>query len=464
MNLDTTFLSTDEGTAPSGEPTASIDSTPAPEVVTPAPAVEATPAVADPAVVPDPAVEAVADPQVPDEGLNDEEIEKLLADQNSPRWFREQLKKVANYSGKLKAEREGLQSQLTDFQTKFSEYEGKAPLAQTDLERLRAAEERQYKLSSFTSTPDEVLGSLKEVITPAKMAEIKNQLAWEFLEAADGTPDMENLQVIVDRFAGNKEGEPRVNAKDVLNAIQAIKRGTVKPEEFHEFTSDVEYDAYQRARKVESEIESQRQLAADNAKFQESQTRVSVLQNVLGDIQGQFRPQVESMLDKFQLSPAQDEPKVAAEYKQRIRERIAAEVNRVSAENPNLSDVFKAIDLLSKPSGRTADQVRQEIQGYVTSFPYQTAVSRGLSELMSAVEKTVAQEAYHYKLLMKGYEAEVTKGQHAREVIGQPKQTDVLTEYTPEQLAAMSSRERRHTVLQQVSNQLRNGKTPRYGG
>lgn len=471
MELDTSFIT---------EGGASTDSTPAPETIEVTTPEIASPAPQDPAnataVVEAPSEPgstsepAPAEPAAPAEApvdedgkpMSDEEIEKALADERTPKFFREQLKKFQAYSSKLTAERQQIETELTDFR---SRYEGKEPLAQTDLERLRAAEERQYKLSSFTASPEEVLSTLKETVTPQKMAEIKNHLAWEFLEDANGQPDLENLQVIIDKFSGFKEGDTRVGAKDVLNAIQALKRGTVKPEELHEFTSDVEYEAFQRARAVESEIEAQRQLAADNAKFQESQTRVSVLQNVLTGIQSQFRPQVETLLDKFQLNSVPNEPKVAVEFKQQIRERIAQEVNTVSAKNPSLADVFKAIDLLSKPTGRTAEQVRQEIEGYVSSFPYQTAVSRGLSELMTSVEKVVAQEAYRYKLLMKGYEQEVTKGQHAREVIGQPKQTEVLTQYTPEQLASMSAAERRHALLTQVSNQLRDaGKTPRYGG
>jgi hypothetical protein len=464
MELDVSFLGS-EGGAPSETPTDQPVVNESAETTSPTPSLEAPPeAVPAPAEDPAPAPESQPGdaPVLEEEPLDEEAIQKLLAENpNSPKWFREKLKQVAAYSGKLKTEKSELQSQFENLKT---QYEGKESLSPADLERLRIAEETQYKLSSYTAPPEEVLASLKEVINPNKFAEIKNQLAWEFLETAQGEPDVENLQVIIDRFSGYKEGDTRVAAKDVLNAIQAIKRGTVKPEEFHEFASDAEYEAYQKARTVEQEIEMQRELARENAQFQETQTRMSILQNVYGSIQNQFQPQVEALLDKFQLNPAPNEPKIAAEFKQAVRAKIAAEVNAESTKNPSLSDVFKAIELLSKPTGQKAEAIQQEINSYTNSFPYQTALSRGMSELMQTVEKTVAAEAYRYKLMMMGYEQEVSKGQHAREVINQPRQTEIVGNYTPEQLAAMSASERRKAVLMQISNELRDGKTPRYGG
>lgn len=469
MGFDTSFLGS-ESSAPSNEPaapTGEIFSAPTTDPApVPDPVIDPATPVVDPIVdLAAPVLEPVADPAEPvlDEELDEAALEKLLADNpNSPKWFRDQLKKVQGYSGKLKSEKTELQTQLEGIR---SQYEGKESLNQVDLERMRAAEERLYRMSSYTADPKEVLDVFKEAVNPNKFIEIKNQLAWEFLENSQGEPDLENLQVIVDRFSGFKEGDTRVAAKDVLSAIQAIKRGTVKPEELHEFSSDVEYEAYQRARSMESEAEQQRELMKANSEYQESQTRQSILQNVYGQIQNTFQPQVETLINKFQLAPVENEPKVAAEFKQALREKITNEVNKATANNASLSDVFKAIELLGKPTGLRAEAIQNEINSYTQSFPYQTALSRGMSELMGVVEKTITAEAYRYKLMMMGYQQEVGKGQNAREVIGQPKQTEVLTEYTPEQLAAMSVSERRHATLQQISNQMRAGKdVSRLGG
>lgn len=458
MDLDTSFLggSSDVVVEAPAADTGVIDSvqtedtTPVTDPVAP---VEAVPA------------DQVAEEQakldlVESDELSEEELQKLADNPNAPKWFRDKLKQVSGYSGKLKAEKTALQEQLETYK---SQYEGKEALPQTDLERLRVAEEKFYKLSSYTAPVEEVLSSIQEVVSPNKLAELKSHLTWDFLEKADGQPDLENLQVIIDRFSGYKEGDTRVAAKDVLNAIQAIKRGTVTPENFHEFASDEEYQAYQRAREVDSEVELQRQLAKDNAEYQERATRQAMLQNVLTGIQSQFQPQVEALFNKFQLNFTDNDPKVAKEFKQEVRNKLAAEINAASSQNPSLVDVFKALDLLGKPSGQRADSIQAEINNYVNSFPYQTAVSRGLSELMQTVEKTIAAEAYRYKLLMAGWSLENTKGQNAREVVGAPKQTEVLTEYSEEELAGMSAAERRHARLTQLSNQLRQ-KTPRFGG
>jgi hypothetical protein len=68
---------------------------------------------------------------------------------------------------------------------------------------------------------------------------------------------------------------------------------------------------------------------------------------------------------------------------------------------------------------------------------------------------------------MMGYEQEISIGQNAREVIGQPNQSAALTSYTQEELAKMSVNDRANAVLTQYSNQLRqrdNGAPQRMGG
>lgn len=460
--LNTDFLGTTGDAAV--EPTAPVESVPDSAVVAdPAPdagSAEPAPVLETPSPE-TPPQEITGEPPVAEEQPLDEEAElkRLAEDPSTPAFARKKIQEAMGYAGRLKAEREQLQSEFENFRSQF---EGKETLGPEDLERLRQAEERVYKLTSFTSAPEEILGSLKEVVQPQKLQAIKNQLTWEFLERPDGTPDLENLQVIVDRFAG--EGTEAVNAKDVLNAIHALKKGTIKPYELHEFTTDAEYEVYQRTRTIEQEAEQQRNLAKQNAEFQERQTRQVLLQGVVAGVQSQFQPQVQSLFEKFHLNPVEGEPKVAAEFKQAVRQKVADVVTQATANSQSLADLSKALNLLGEPTGTPVDSIQKEIQEYVNSFPYQTALSRGISEMMQAVEKTVTAEAYRYKLLMMGYEQEISKGQNAREVIGAPAQTDGMKEYTPEQLSKMSAGERRHHLYTQVSEQLRAGKAPRYGG
>lgn len=467
--LDTTFLGAG-GDAPSDTPSADAGVVPE-SVITPvsdaAPIVDpsAAPVTAEPVTPDEPVVAPTPDLQAPAEvaePLDEEaELRKLADDPSTPKFARDKIKEAMAYAGKLKEAKSAIQTEFDNFK---SQYDGKSPLDPVEIERLRVAEEKFYKLSSFTATPDEVLASLGETIAPQKLNQVKSQLVWNFLETPDGKPDFENLQTIVDRFSGySGEGE-RVGAKDVINAIQALKRGTVKPHELHEFSTDAEYESYQRQTSLERQIEEQTQAAKANADYQERHTRQAVIQTAVQQIQGQFQPKVESLLDKFHLNYVPNEPKLATEFKQAVQQRIANTIQEHSTKSTSLSDVFKALNMLGEPTGARVDAIEQEVRGYVSSFPYQTALSRGLSEITSAVEKVIAEEAYRYKLLMSGYEQEVSKGQNAREIINLPNQTEVLTDYTAEQLAAMSANERRHHTLRQVSEQMRTiGKTPRLG-
>lgn len=463
MNLDTSFLASAEAPVDSAPaPESVIQSTEPTETITP----DITPdaPIVDAPVEGEPPVAAPEGEQLPveEEELTDEEIQKLMDDPKAPKWFRDKLKQVSGYSHKLRTERDTIQQQLEEFRQTYE----KNQLPETDLERMRTAEERQYKLSSFNTTPEEILSSLKEIVPNQKFEEIKSRVAWGFLETPDGQPDVDNLQVVIDRFTGYTEGDKQVSAKDVLKAIDALKRGTIEPHQLHEFASDAEYQAYEKARQIEEAAAQREQLARQNAEFQEKQTRTSVLKNVEREIQYKFQPQVEGLLDKFQLMPVEGEPKVSQDMKAAIQQRLANVIGEAQARSPHLTELWKGIEMLQKPTGASPESIQAEINAFTNSFPYQTALSKGLRELMDVVEKTVSEEAYRYSLMMEGYKARVAKGQDAREVIGQPKQTEVLNTYTPDQLAKMSAAERRHARLMEVSNRLRDqaSKTNRYGG
>lgn len=447
MELNTDFLATAAPAQADEAPAEMAVETPSTtETITDTPAAE-VPVVEAPVEAAPPAEEAPAE----EAELNEEELQKMLQDERAPKWYREQLKKVSGYSARLKAERDNALNEYNQFKETYES----SRVPETDLERLRLAEERQYKLSSFTTTPEEILGSLQEIVPQQKIQEVKSHLAWEFLETPDGKPDLDNLQVVIDRFTGANEGEARVNAKDVMSAIEALKRGTIKPEELLEFESDAEFQAYQKAKSLEDQIAQREQMARANAEFQEKQTRTSLLQSVSRQIQSEFQPRVESLLNKFQLMPTPDDPKIAADMKANIQQKIAAVISEAQSKSPYLVDVWKGMEMLQTPTGATPDRIQAEINNFTSSFPYQTALNKGLNELMTAVEKTITQEVYIYSLAMEGYKARVAKGQDAREVIGAPNQTEVLTNYTPQQLANMSANQRRHATLQQISNQIR---------
>lgn len=384
------------------------------------------------------------------EPLSEEQIDKLLSDQTTPKWFREQLKRFSKYTGKLKSELEELKAKSV------SVTEQQVPEIQQDpeIELLKQYGDKLMKLSSFTSSPKEIVDSLEQIIPPTRLNEIKNQIAWEFFETPDGQPDLDNLQVLVDRFSSWKEGEPRVKAKDVLDAIKAIKNGVVSPESFREFSSEAEYQAYLRMKKLEEELEAQYEAAKSNKEFQEQQTRITLLQKVVDEVKVDVDKKVTGMLSKYNLDIKPSEPEPIVKYKQMMMERIGDFVNRFAERNQYLSDVLKSIDLLSKPRGYDINRIQNEIQSFSQSFNFKTAVNKGLSDLTRELEKILADESQRFKFFVRGYETELNKGQSGAPVFsnisGQSN-----TSYTKEELDKMDSARRRAMIYESVSNQLR---------
>jgi hypothetical protein len=409
----------------------------------------------------EPTVEGITPPPGAETPDDEAELQAIVDNPLTPQFAREKIKQAMGYANSLKTDKLALQ---TEFETFRQQYDGKEALSQPDLERLRAAEDMQFKLSSFSATPDDILTTLKDTVGEQRLKEVKNNLAWEFLETADGKPNMESLQVVIDRFVDHQEGQTRVQAKDVLAAAQALKSGSLDSFQLHPYATEEEFEAHKRAQTLEAEAEQQRTIARSNAEFQERSTRTQILTGVIQQMQGQFQPQVDSLLDKFHLRALPNEPKVATEFKQAIQEKISGIISNAPQNNRYISEAAKAIQFLGNPTGADAQAIQNEINGYVSSTPYQQNLSRGISELVEQVEKAVTREAYQYKLMMMGYELEQSKGQTAREVLGAPNQSADLGTLTPEQLAKMSVSERTHHTLMQASEQLRQSGVNRYGG
>jgi hypothetical protein len=454
-------------TATPSEPTSAPASTQDPAGTGAAPALEA-PGTAAPAGTPaaTPTGEppkAEEQPVVPlTEEQQEEELKRIAADPLTPKFAREKIEQAMALAGKRKATVQEFQTQL---ETLKSQYEGKESLTPEDLARYKEAEEKHYKLTSLSATPDEISATLKETIAAPKLQALKTQYAWDFLERPDGTPDLDNLQVIVDRFVG----EPgKVSAKDAMNAINALKEGTLEPYDLHQFATTEEFESWQRRQNEEQAAVSQRQLAENNAKYQETQTRIAALTPVVNSIQQQVEVPVQELLGKLHLMPVPNEPKIAADFKAEVWSKLANIANSAVTKNPAIADIYKALNLLKDPQGVDAPTIEAEIRSYTSSPQFTSILSKGLSELRSEFEKVAAQSAYQYKLMMMGYEQEISKGQNAREIIGKPNQSDALPNYTPEELAKMSAHDRASAVATAFSNDIRNQNryngAPRLGG
>lgn len=389
---------------------------------------------------------------VPDpETLSESEIERLIADPNSPKWYRKQLERFQKYIGRLKSEVEELKTKTSNPLQMQSEQESVKQI-DPEIELLSTMKDKLMKLSSVVASPEEVVGALEEIIPPSKINEIKNHIAWEFLELPDGRPNLDSIQVIIDRIAGSGEGGQKVNARDVLNAIEALKRGVVTPEMFLEFSSDAEYESYKKMEQLRKEMEQQYNEVKAAKEFQEKQTRVTLLQPVVDKVKEDVSTRINTLLTKYNLNESQQDPEPISKYKASMIERIGEFVNKYAEQNPYLADVFRSIDLLTNPRGFDVDKIRKEIESFTNSYNYKAAVNRGLSDLTRELERIIADESNRFKIFVRGYEYEFKNTSTAPNL---QKGTPATTTYSKEELDKMNSSDRRRLIYQSVSEKLR---------
>lgn len=392
-------------------------------------------------------------------GFSLEQLKALAEDKNTSPFLRKPIQAAIQYAEKIESEKSKLSEELSGFREKFGDY---SQLSKEDLERLATIEEQVYNLASYSSDPQTFVKTLSEFVPSNRLDEIKSYLAWEFLETPDNRPNVENLQVIVDRFAGESG---KVSAKDVLAAIESLRDGRITSEDLMGFSTVDEYEEYLKRKSYEDEIKKRESFIEENARYQESVTRSMVLQNVINSVHSSFQPQVHNVLSKFNLVPTPNEPEVSLNMKREIQEKLAEEVNRFVKEERHLADVMRALELLSQPNGTPVSQIQSEIDSYINSFAYKTALNKGMSALISHIEKVAAKEAYKYKLLMDGYKYQVERKNNAPNSGTLNLQTGKYDNIVNGSSSEMSSKERLHTKLMNISNMLRgqNADVPKYG-
>jgi hypothetical protein len=447
----------DTPSAPGGAPDAVIsapaaplesvpESAPAAQPLAPA---EPTPEGTAPAAA-QPAAEPTDDSNKAPE-LTEEDVEKFVKDPNTPKEWRDRLNGAWKLVGQRKNEVQTLQS---EFETFKSQYEGKEIPPAEELDRLRQAEETWLGLTSFTAKPEDILGKIKEA-NPRVYGQLLTKAAWDALETPDGQPDLDNLQAVIDRFS-DSYGSTKVQAKDVLQAIQAMASGKINPSDLQMFQTPEEIERWERDREREQETNRTNEQAKANRDFSEKQTRSMFLQQERARISQTFREPVMKVLDTFKLMPAQGEPKVSADFKQGLLQEIGLFVTQASAQNPQLGEADSILQKLSEAAGLDAPAIQSELQSVLSSPGYTLRLNKGLSEIQGKIEKFINQKALQYKYMMMGYEQEVSKNPRpianagAAQLGGTP--TDGLTE---QQLSQMSAAQRADYEAKRLTAEIR---------
>jgi hypothetical protein len=392
----------------------------------------------------------------------EEELARYAADPSTPAFARKQIERAMQLAGRHKADLADRDLRLNELETKFQSFDGKEVLPAGDIERMKQAEEKIFALQAFSATPDDIDRVIQE-INPDLHKDYQSNLVLKALEKSDGTPDFDNIQVVIDRWMGE---EGAVDAKLVLQAAEALKAGTLKPEQLHEFASMEEYETFQKRAAAERDIAEKQKAINDNLQYQEAQVRKGELTQVVRSVQSQIEKPVMQLFDKFKMTRTENEPKVSSEFKDELNQKVSQIINSAPESVREIGAVFKAIEKLTKPTGKTAPEIAEEVRRFAESPALSQHINKGLSDLMSQIEKTVAREAYRYRLMMKGYEADNSRPDNARPVIGNPNQSANLSNLTQEQLKNMSASERNRYAMEYASRKLRNtgGGTNRYGG
>lgn len=407
-----------------------------------------------------------ADPNAPplEPPAEDEEAALLAAanDPNTPQWARDKIKQAMGYAGKLKAEKATFETQANELRT---QYEGKEVVAPDELQWMRTNDEKVRALQSVAAKPEDIVNQLKE-LNPRAYPEVQNHLVWNAVTDPDGTPNYANLQVLIDNFAGEAG---KVDAKDVLQAINGLKSGAITPDSFHQFDSAEQYESWQRTQAHERTLAERETQINENARFQEQQIRQGELSGALSQVQQQLDTQIGTLLDKFKLNAQPNEPQVVSDYKSIVNERIKQIVSTAPSQIPAFGELMKAVEILGKPGDKAVDAQTAvaEVRAFINSPSYQQSVGKGLSELRNKIEQEVSRSARFYALMAKGLEIENTQGQQARPILGQANQaTAGLPTMTEADLARLSARERNTYVNQTTTerlNQLLNGEASRLG-
>lgn len=385
------------------------------------------------------------------EGLTEEklkELEDAAADPKTPPYLRAQIEKAVNFNRSLKA-------QFDEQATALEELKSAKTFEPQELERYKQAEDKVNSLSSITASPDEILATVKE-LNPRAFPEVQMKLVWDALSLPDGTPDLNNLQAVVDGWLGYDGTQERVEAKDLIKAAQAIADGRVNPIDFDEYLTDEQRQIAERLKRDDkANLERQRILDAE-IENNESRARKVVLDSQLGEWQQNIRQIASTHLTKFNLVPMANDPPEAKEFKETLTEKLVAAVDKAEKQSPHMKEIAKAVDLLSKPNKMTSAEAEAEIKSYFSNPLVEGKLKAGLAELEKAIEQTVLREARHYKLMMKGLEAmQKEKVEGARKIPRTSGESPNAKPVSAADVEKMTASERRDMALSALSDDLR---------
>lgn len=413
----------------------------------------------------DAAAAAAADPNAAPPPSEDDEIAELQAFADNPlnsKSVRDRISKAIELRNKAREEYSRVETELSAAREQVSAFEGRQVVDEQSLQRYQQAENLQLRLSSFAAKPDEIRNAIRE-INPRVYNDFVVDTVWNALEREDGTPDFENLQTIVDRFSGYtpESGEPRVAAKDVIEAIEALKAGRIEPYQLHEFASEAEREAFTRQRALEQQTEQNRQRYEQELATQETHARNSVIHETLYNSTVELQQQrIAPLMSKFKLDYVDGEPPELREFKENVRREISNISQRFQNEHPSFKEIRTALDILGKPANMATAQAQAEVRNYLQSQAFTAHFGKATSDMMTEIEQTITRNARMTRLLALGLEEDVRRVAAARQHPAAGGNQGANPGNAPANLAGQSRQQHNAHVSQQVSANLRAAQNP----
>ncbi len=382
-------------------------------------------------------------------------IREFAKDNNTPQFARDKLLSSLNVFDEAIKGHTDLKNRYNDLELKAKDFENKQVLSQADQERFTQMEESLLGVQSLAAKPQDIHEFIKNQ-NPRVYDQFVQDTVWNALEHKDGSLNEGTLQQLIDKQTGfnpSDENTQRVDAKDVLQSINRLKKDKDFQKELYDFRTDEEEEAFNNARKLEQETLRRDAESKARAEKLEIDQRTNFVSKQSQHFQTEIREQINPLIDKFNLGYVENEPAMLSSFKQKTRQQLFHVVQNAVQTNPHFKNLEVATAMLKEPQGNKSDEVELELNSYFNSSPYKASLKAGMTAMMEQIEQVVAQNAAEYTALAKGYE--VLEKERIKKARTTPKSPNQIPE-SDEDLSKLSPNERNARIAEQMTAQFRN--------
>lgn len=214
-----------------------------------------------------------------------------------------------------------------------------------------------------------------------QLAALTQELVWNFLQDEEGNVSIDSIQTIIDQLT---DQPGTVLAADLISIIDKIQSKLIDPAVLNQ---DLEgYDQYRQVQQEKYRTQYTQEIHERGQKVKEFVSSV--------DLPGKLNFAIE----RFGLVPTEQDTPLSSDFKRSLQERMNYTGNSFAANNPHLKTVMALIQEASQPGGPTLEELQRD-------SVFQVSFQRGMQELQTHIDKSIAREALMYKYILAGYNA-----------------------------------------------------------